>query len=270
MLKEINFSHCKSIQKIPEFWAPNLKTLNISYCINLVEVHESVGLLDKLKTWNLNGCHELQTLPRRLNLKSLEHFDLCNCIGLEKFPDIHQEMKCLKKILLAGCGIKELPSSIGYLIQLQVLSLLACPNLREIPSSIYKLQKLETLVLASNILRPTSNSFDDSFRYGFVNLTRLHIVSENIIELDFIESQYFPALESLNVTVKDIVTIPKSFSTLTRLRKLHMVSCQHLQEIQALPQSLSYLEVLICRSWDQQSSSKIFSQVCLSHSISQL
>ncbi|KAK9992225.1 hypothetical protein SO802_027210 [Lithocarpus litseifolius] len=260
MLKEINFSVCNSIKKIPKLLAPNLKTLNLSFCYNLVEVHESVGLLNKLETWNLSSCHKLQTLPRRLNLKSLQRFDLGHCRRLEKFPDIHQEMKCLKKIILVKCGIKELPSSIGNLIELQQLSLLACPNLREIPGSIYKLQKLKYFGLASNILRPTSNSFDDSFGYGFVNLKSLLLVSENIIELDFMESQYFPALESLDVSVKDIFTIPKSFSRLTRLRELTINNCEHLREIQGLPQSLSCLRIISCRSWDQQSSSKMLSQ----------
>ena len=269
MLKEINFSLCSSIKKIPKLWAPNLKTLNLSDCNNLVEVHESVGLLDKLTTWNLKSCCQLQTLPRRLNLKSLEHFDLSHCGRLEKFPDIHQEMKCLKKMLLFGCGIKELPSSIGYLTQLQTLHLLNCFNLREIPSSIYKLQKLELFYFPTNILRPTSNSFDYSVGYGFVNLKRLVLVSENIIELDFMESRYFPALESLHVSIKNIFAISKSFSTFTRLRELRMANCQHLREIQGLPQSLIYLD-LDCKSWDQQSSSKMLSKVCLSHSISQL
>ncbi|XP_065616538.1 TMV resistance protein N [Quercus suber] len=261
MLKEINFSHCKFIQKLPKLWAPNLETLDLDSCVNLVKVHESIGLLKKLRTWNLNSCHKLQTLPRRLNLKSLEHFDLCQCRRLEKFPDIHQEMKCLKKLLLGGCGIKELPSSIGYLIQLQGLNLLDCPNLREIPGSIYKLQKLESFCLASNILRPTSNSFDDSFGYGFVNLKSL-ILTNSIhrLELDFMESQYFPALESLHVSITIMFTVPKSISRLTRLRELTIMNCGRLWEIQGLPQSLSWLRIIKCRSWNQQSSRKMLSQ----------
>lgn len=263
-MKEINFSSCKSIRKLPELWTPNLETLDLSYCENLVEIHESVGLLDKLKTWNLSNCRELQTLPRRLKLNSLEHFDLRLCLMLKKFPDIHPEMKCLKSLILFNCGIKELPSSIGYLTQLQRLNLTDCHNLREVPGSIYKLQKLESFGLASNIFKPTSNSFDDSFGYGFVNLKSLHLISNNIIELDFMECQYFPALESIRVSVKNIVTIPKSFSRLTRLRRLGLMNCEHLRKIQGLPQSLRFLEAIDCRSWDQQSSNKMLIQVRLS------
>lgn len=218
ILKEINFSSCKSIQKLPELWTPNLEKLDLPYCENLVEIHEFVGLLDKLKTWNLSNCHRLQTLPRRLKLNSLTHFDFRDCLRLKKFPNIHLEMKCLKSLILLQCGIEELPSSIGYLTQIQRLNLMDCCNLREVPGSIYKLQKLESFGLANNIFKPTSNSFDDSFGYGFVNLKSLNLISNNIIELDFMECQYFSALERLHVSVKNIVTIPKSFSRLTRLR----------------------------------------------------
>ncbi|XP_050239936.1 probable WRKY transcription factor 19 isoform X2 [Quercus robur] len=270
ILKEINFSSCKSIQKLPELWTPNLEKLDLLYCENLVEIHESVGLLNKLKTWNLSNCRKLQTLPRRLKLNSLEHFDLRHCLRLKKFPDIHPEMKCLKSLLMFQCGIEELPSSIGYLTQLQKLNLMDCRNLRRVPGSIYKLQKLESFGLASNIFKPISNSFDDSFGYGFVNLKSLQLISHNIIELDFVECQYFPALEILHVTAENIVTIPKSFSRLTRLRRLSVLHCKHLREIQGLPQSLRLLEAIDCSSWDQQSSGKMLSQICLSHSISQL
>ena len=87
-LKEINSSCCESIQKLPEFQAPSLEILDLSYCPNLVEIHESVGLLDKLETWNLAGCKKLQVLPRRLKLKSLEHFHLQACVSIQKLPEL--------------------------------------------------------------------------------------------------------------------------------------------------------------------------------------
>ena len=270
-MKGINFSECDFIKRLPELRAPNLETLDLSNCGNLVEVHESTGLLEKLRTWELTDCCKLKTLPRILKLKSLVYFNLNFCSRLKKFPDIHPEMNSLKVILLTECdGIKELPSSIGYLTELQTLNLLGCHNLKEVPDGIYKLQNLETFTLASNIMRPTSNSFDGSFRYGFANLKCLQLIGIERIELDFMESGYFPALESLVVIGNDIVTIPKSLSRLTRLRNLNMQHCNHLREIQGLPQSLSRLLIFCCESWDQQSSRKMLSKVCLSHSISQL
>ena len=73
---------------------------------------------------------KLQILPNNLRLKSLEKFDLTNCLRLEKFSNIHPEMKCLKSLNLSGSGIQELPSSIEYLTGLELLDLSCCKNLK--------------------------------------------------------------------------------------------------------------------------------------------
>ncbi|PRQ23439.1 putative leucine-rich repeat domain, L domain-containing protein [Rosa chinensis] len=46
-----------------------------------------------------------------------------------------------------GTGIKELPSSIGYLINLEELLLRDCRNLTYLPCSIYELQNLKSVCL---------------------------------------------------------------------------------------------------------------------------
>ena len=113
--------------------APNLETLDLSLCKNLVTIHESFGFLDKLQAWNLDRCAKLQNLPNSLRLKSLKEFFLTDCSSLEKFPDIHLEMKCLENLDLSESGILELPSSIGYLTGLKSLDLEYCHNLRDVP-----------------------------------------------------------------------------------------------------------------------------------------
>ena len=50
-LEWFDLNCCESIQELPEMCAPNLKTLMLTSCENLVEVHESIGLLDKLEYW---------------------------------------------------------------------------------------------------------------------------------------------------------------------------------------------------------------------------
>ena len=144
-LEYLYLQSCESIQEFPELYAPNLKTLDLSYCENLVKVHESVGLLDKLEIWDLENCGKLQTLPRRLALKSLQSFYLSGCTSLENFPDIDSEMKCLKFLYLHGSGIRELPSS-------------RCTSLeRKLLDSIYKFQKLQHLSFHTKLPRPTCN-----------------------------------------------------------------------------------------------------------------
>ena len=102
----MDLSYCENITKVPDLSliAPNIKELDIYACINLVEVHQSVGLLEVLKYWNLRGCQNLRIIPRNLKLKSLKKIYFFDCESLEQ-------------------GMEALFSSIGYLIGLHKLSI---------------------------------------------------------------------------------------------------------------------------------------------------
>ena len=184
----VNLSGCKFITKLPKLQAPNLENLDLTSCKNLVEIDESFGSLEKLKSWNLTDCRKLQILPSQLRLKSLDFFALSHCSRLEKLPNFHPEMECLKTLYLNWSGIREVPSSIEHLTKLFELSLENCKNLRDLPDSIYKLQQLRVLLATPTAkLRLTCNSFDSSSRYGFVNMTYLSFNHcESIIELDLL------------------------------------------------------------------------------------
>ena len=79
--------------KLPDICTPNLETLELFSCKNLVEIHESFGFHEQLKKWGLDCCKKIHILPRNLMLKSLEQFNLHEYPRLEKFPNIHPEMK---------------------------------------------------------------------------------------------------------------------------------------------------------------------------------
>ena len=133
-LKHANFRKCKFITKFHALCTPNLETLDLSGCDNLVEIDASVGLLKKLKTWDLSYCSKLQFLPSQLRLISLTDFILNNCPRLEKFPEIHPEMECLESLELSLTGIKiiTIPESLSRFPRLQSLSVENCKQLREI------------------------------------------------------------------------------------------------------------------------------------------
>ena len=125
----MNLSYCKNITKVPDLSliAPNIKELDLFACINLVEVHQSVGLLEELKFWNLCGCQNLRIIPRNLKLKSLKRIYFHGCESLEQ-------------------GTEALFSSIGCLIALQRLSI-SLKNVKEVPSSISNLKNLTFLCM---------------------------------------------------------------------------------------------------------------------------
>ena len=92
-LKDVNLKYCEFITKLPDICPPNIETLELFSCKNLVEIHESFGFHENLIKWGLNCCKKLQILPRNLMLKSLEQFNLHECPRFVKFPNIHPEMK---------------------------------------------------------------------------------------------------------------------------------------------------------------------------------
>ncbi|XP_016648318.1 PREDICTED: disease resistance protein TAO1-like [Prunus mume] len=118
--------------------SPNLRYLYANHCKSLVQVHPSVGSLDKLQVLNFYGCCELTKFPNEVWCKSLEQLDLRNCIKLERFPEIMDKVESLNKLDLFRTAIKELPASIGNLIGLTGLGLHGCP-IKELPAVIQNL-----------------------------------------------------------------------------------------------------------------------------------
>ena len=254
-LKYFSLSNCKRLKKFPDICAPNLELLNISYCKNLREVHESVGDLDKLKWWDLHSCKKLEILPSRLQLRSLKGFNLNDCGRLEKFPDIHPEMKYLQSLQMSKSGIREWPSSFTHLTkELRNLELSNIENLWNFLHSRNKLQLLEEIDI------PTANSFDSFSGYGSLSLTYLQLNSwdGDITELDF---QYFPLLNDLIIYDSNIISIPQSISGLARLERIQIGNCKRLREIPTLPQSVRIASVNRCPSVDPQSFSRLLIQV---------
>ncbi|CAL5340878.1 unnamed protein product [Camellia sinensis] len=87
-LKILDLSHSHCLIKTPDFSkAPNLERLILKNCATLVEVHESVGHLQRLVLFNLKDCKSLKKLPRSIGmLKFLETLDISGCSNLEELP----------------------------------------------------------------------------------------------------------------------------------------------------------------------------------------
>ncbi|XP_059455249.1 disease resistance protein Roq1-like [Corylus avellana] len=147
-LTMMNFTGCEFLQKVPDISRiSNLETLILDGCVRLVEVHRSIGFLDKLVNLSLENCINLRSFPRSLKLRSLESLVLCGCSRLENFPKIECQMKCLEHIDFQYTGIEKLPSSIRYLVGVKKLNLAGCTNLVSLPDNISQLQHLERLNL---------------------------------------------------------------------------------------------------------------------------
>ncbi|XP_050291330.1 disease resistance protein Roq1-like isoform X2 [Quercus robur] len=238
-LETLDLSSCGELVTVHELCAPNLVKLILDCCYKLVTVHESVGVLDRLQFWELQNCVSLQNLPNNLRLKSLEEFHLEYCSMLEKFPNIlHQEMKHLKMLDLSGSGIRELPSSIGYLTQLTVLQLDFCHNLRDLPDSIrYLTQLIELNLYGCHNLRYLPDSIGYLTQLTYLRLDGCH----NLRDLpDSIG--YLTQLTSLDLDgCHNLRDLPDSIGYLTQLTYLRLDGCHNLRD---LPDSIGYLTQL--------------------------
>ena len=240
---------CQSITRLPDLCAPNLETLEIFNCENLIEIHDSIGLLDKLECLELSHCMKLQILPSTLKLN--KRFFLRNCPRLEKFPNIHPEMKCLEHFTVHDSNIREWPLSLRYLTKGVInLELSKCENLGKgkFLDSTNKLQLLEEICKGLHISP---------------EIFGIQCYGETLIDLDFcMKNDFFPALRHVTIEDSNIVSIPESIFRLPRLKEIYISNCKELREIQIprLPQSIRRVIIQKCPSLLPQSS-RLLNQV---------
>ncbi|XP_056171736.1 disease resistance protein Roq1-like [Syzygium oleosum] len=253
-LKYINFSHCKSLVRMPDLSCiPNLEELDLRNCKNLVEAHESIAYHDKLQVLNLRECSKLSVFPNVLKSKNLQALDLCDCKKFERFPDIPNKLEALKELRLRGTAIKELPASIENLVSLETMYLNFCKNLVSLPSSIYKLQNLKSLLVehCTNFIGfpKYDDSADSSMKTILSNLRRLDLYGCNLSEIEFFENlSFFPFLRELSLGKNNITSIPTSINKRKRMSRLNVRKRHQLQEMPELPPFLNYLLADGCES----------------------
>ncbi|KAK0591821.1 hypothetical protein LWI29_008804 [Acer saccharum] len=127
-LKTIKLSYSHNFTETPDFiMIPNLEMLDLEGCTRLHKVHESVGALKSLIVLNLKGCNSLQSFLSDVSgLKSLKNLNLQGCSKLDKLPENLGELEGLEELDVGATAIKQVPSSIAQLTNLQKLSFQKC------------------------------------------------------------------------------------------------------------------------------------------------
>ena len=265
----MNFNSNQYIRELPDLSSatPNIKKLDLRYCRRLVNVPDSVGYLDKLESWDLFGCDELQILPSCIAMKSLKYLNLINCNRVKSFPDIPQEMENLKFLSLGFTDIRELPPSIGNLTGLERLEIGSSFYSCQLPSSIYKLQHLRILLLYGNVKFPKGvgigrqavacNSYGGFSKYCFPKLNFLKRLTS-----------CFTHSEKCLLSGSKDLNLRESIIRFNRLNCLVIQDFKFLKKIPKLPESIREVNATNCISLNSESLRKLILQVPLSLSLS--
>ncbi|KAI5570214.1 hypothetical protein BDE02_11G011800 [Populus trichocarpa] len=183
-LKILDLRHSRDLIRTPDFSGlPALEKLILEACIRLVQIHESIGDLQRLLILNLRNCTSLLELPEEMSrLNSLQELVLDGCSNVKSlnmelehhqsdgivastsfisslplklfFPSRFSRRKMLRFTLfslprflesldLSGTPIRFLPESIKDLGLLRALILRNCKMLQALPELPSRLDSLD-------------------------------------------------------------------------------------------------------------------------------
>ncbi|KAL6285073.1 hypothetical protein ACE6H2_009463 [Prunus campanulata] len=215
-LKILNLSHSHSLMTTPDLSGlSNLERLNLNGCINLVEIGESIGNLEKLVFLNLKDCKNLIKLPTSISmLRSLQELILSGCSKLVLHANTtatstDTDMK--KLVLLSTTSWQSIWSWWSWVLP------------RKVPESRFSLGNLP--------------HFLGRLSLAYCNL------SEVPTDLCILSS-----LQYLNLSGNPILNLPENMNGLIMLQTLLLENCKELQMLPELPPNLKSLQASFCTS----------------------
>ncbi|XLT60619.1 hypothetical protein HN873_053223 [Arachis hypogaea] len=254
-LRDLDFNNCKFIKQIPDVSvAPNLEKLSFRLCVNVTEVHPSVGLLGKLRKLDACHCSALRSFPALL-LPSLEYLDFSWCSNLENFPDIKGKMENLIKLELCHTHIKAFPFSIRFLTKLQTLEM-RFSGIVKLPSSMLELTELQKISIykCDGLLLYTQDegegegeeqvssailSIQHNFEFIHCN------ISDEFLQIGI---PLFTNVNKLNLSWNTFTILPACIKGCSILKELILDHCEKLREIQGIPPNIEIFSAKHCGS----------------------
>ncbi|XP_059455281.1 disease resistance protein RPV1-like [Corylus avellana] len=238
-LTTMKFYNCVFLEKIPDVSRiPNLESLDLDNCKNLVEVHHSVGSLNKLNVLIIQFCSNLRSFPKSFKSRSLEKISFWKFSMLKSFPKIEclediyccdslraldwGSMSTLYHLDLSGSSIVTLPRCIESFVGLKLLFLEDCEQLREIlglPPNVEKVRasgcvSLE-IFLEGSIKSQLFNTEDPPEPMGVGTASSALQPVEQKFQLEC----SFNSLEFLDLSGSPIVSLPIWFNKFVKLEE---------------------------------------------------
>ncbi|XP_040370751.1 uncharacterized protein LOC112188838 isoform X2 [Rosa chinensis] len=249
-LKIFVLSGCSKLEEFPDIEGDNLSELHLDGTalkhLTICETQLKSPILI-----NLSGCRNLLTVPVLQSLKSL---NLSGCSRVSILPSNLENMKHLEELDASETSITAVPSSISYLVKLEVLSFCGCRGLRlpkwfsdlgslkslnlrrcglaeEVLDILYCLSSLKILDLGENSFVTIPNDID-----RLSSLQQLDLSGNNLVSIPH-EIGCLYSLQLLDLSENNFVSIPKSISNLSELTILRLFRCSKLQ---SLPNNLPF------------------------------
>nr|XP_011470526.1 PREDICTED: uncharacterized protein LOC105353239 [Fragaria vesca subsp. vesca] len=217
-LKMLDLSNSLYLTEVSDFsLVPNLEKLILEHCPRLVEIHESIGILESLVYMSMKDCKTITKLPENFSvLKSLETLVISGCSNLNEFPVQMRKMKSLKVLEVDEVPINQFLTTTGEVISWPRKSI---DNFwASFPSTLVDLS-----------LR-NCGLFDDAFPMSFSNLC---------------------SLQTLDLSMNPIAGLPDCIRGLRGIDLLKFQKCTGLKSLVRLP------KVKVLDMWDCESVEKI-------------
>ncbi|KAL5732584.1 hypothetical protein ACOSQ2_032276 [Xanthoceras sorbifolium] len=204
-LKKFNMYGCLHVKMLPEM-SCNIEYLNLSETA-IEELSPAIDNRSKLVKLSLRRCLRLKSLPTSIcKQKSLERLFLCHCSKIDKLPDEIGALESLITLDIAGTAIKEVPSSIVHLNNLEMLSFKRCKvqnrmmNLLLLPSlGLCSLKKLD-LIDCGIAKIPNSLTHLSQLQRLYLGSNKFEIIPaniENLFNLEYLDISYCQKLQFL-------------------------------------------------------------------------
>eukprot|EP00256_Glycine_max_P067303 XP_025981898.1 TMV resistance protein N-like [Glycine max] len=275
-LTSLILDECDSLTEISDVSClSNLEILSFRERRNLFRIHHSVGLLEKLKILDAEGCPELKSFPP-LKLTSLESLDLSYCSNLESFPEILGKMENITRLHLIGFSIRKLPPSFRNLTRLKVLYV----GTETTPLMDFDVATLiSNICMMSELFEIAANSLqwrlwpDDAclqwrlWPDDFLKLTSLLNSSIEFLchgdlsdELLRLFLSCFVNVINLELKGSKLTVIPECIKECRFLSTPKLNGCDRLQEIRGIPPNLKRFSAIACPDLTSSSISMLLNQ----------
>uniref|UniRef100_A0A2N9EHP6 TIR domain-containing protein n=1 Tax=Fagus sylvatica TaxID=28930 RepID=A0A2N9EHP6_FAGSY len=209
-LYHLKIKECKDLLCLPSTIC-NLKSLwylTLSGCSKLDELPENLGILEG------SQCKDLLCLPSTIcNLKSLQSLDLSGCSKLENLPENIGNVKGLRTLILSGTAIKNVPSSIVLLENLEEL---------HFKKPAYSFDPNSTSHGLVGLTLPSLS--------GLTSLKVLDLCDCNIWEIPN-DIGCLSSLNKLDLSGNNFDSLPESISELPHLKWLNLEGCKRTSRI---------------------------------------